>query len=81
MESQYGVSLSKLNQICSIAVQAQDKPVAAELLKRIGDNWDSKAWSKNDFVAARLWAFAPDKQRPKRTVPHRAKIEERRSTV
>ena len=57
MERKYGEGALKLNQVCVIAVRWQDKPYAARLFDRIGENFDREVWhSFAKFDGMRAWA-------------------------
>jgi len=54
----YCYSNLKLNRFAHMAVEAGDKPAAAEAFAKIGDDWDHTVWRSNQrFEQGRKWAM------------------------
>ncbi len=57
LQSKYGASLVKMNQMAWLASQNADPMFAAQLFAQIGDNYSAATWrAKKYFVGARDWA-------------------------
>jgi hypothetical protein len=57
MENKYGATPLKLNRLALLAFVYQDRPVANQMLARIGDNCELSVWStRARFERFKMWA-------------------------
>lgn len=57
LEKKYGMNLARRNEFARMAGWANDQKTAMEMLERIGTQWDSDVWYKEEtFIEFKAWA-------------------------